>query len=382
MVLTRPVRDDVRPDSGVESLAGAVGDVVSIVEGVHRALVPWAHEAFAAPVYERVRAGVTLSGAALGTVARLVGVSAHTARLVDSGPVQRVVGVANGIFGEQAAARGGPVQAGMTVRLDHRRVEVDRASLAGAYPSASGRVVVFVHGLVETERSWFSRAGTDFGSRLADDLGCTPVYVRYNTGRRVVDNGGELADLLGALVRAWPVPVTEIILVGHSMGGLVARSAVLRAEQDAVPWLSAVTRVVCLGTPHTGSPLERGAVRLAGVFGRFPITAPLVRLLAMRSEGIQDLAEGAVSGEPDASGLPPGVRQCFVAVTLSRAEGSLLGRLVGDLLVAPASAGDRDQNADVVWLGGLHHFDLLRHDLVYDAVLGWLLQCEQLAACS
>ncbi|MPZ81859.1 MAG: alpha/beta fold hydrolase [Actinophytocola sp.] len=278
----------------------------------------------------------------------------------------------------------------MTVRLDHRRVGLDRESLAAAYPSASasGRVVVvvFLHGLVETERSWFhrprpgkARNGTDFGSRLAEDLAGTPVYVRYNTGRRICDNGRELADLLAELVEGWPVPITEIVLIGHSMGGLVARSAVRQAGDHPTPGLSKVTRLVCLGSPHTGAPLERGVVRVAGILGMFAALAPVARLMALRSDGIKDLARGSLHqdhraeyGRPVDAGLPAGVRQLFVVATLSRSEGSLWGPLIGDLVVAPSSAGDRTQTADLEWLGGLHHFDLLSHDAVYGVVAEWL----------
>jgi pimeloyl-ACP methyl ester carboxylesterase len=365
------LRDKGDADSGVELLSGVVG----VVEGVHRALASGVHEVISSGVYDTVRAGIAFGG----VVARLVGVSSRVAPVVESGVVQRVVGVANGAFGEHADARGGVVPAAMTVRLDHRRVDLDRDSLAAAYPSASGRLVVFLHGLVETDRSWFhrsepdkSRTGTDFGSRLAEDLSCSPVYVRYNTGRHIADNGRELVGLLAELVEEWPVPVTEVVLIGHSMGGLVARSAVHQA--DGMPWLAKVTRLVCLGSPHTGAPLERGVVGAAALFGRFAVLAPAVRLLALRSDGIKDLARGSLhrDGQPADTAVPAGVRQYFVVATLSRAEGSLWGRLVGDLLVAPSSAGDPSQAADVAWLGGLHHFDLLHHDTVYDAVLGWL----------
>ena len=375
------------PDVGFEPLVEVLSGLVSVVEGVQRALSPRVHDALAASVFGKVRSGVTTGGAVAGSVARLVGVSLPVTTVVESGVVQRAVGVANGAFTEHAGSRGGAIPAAMTVRLDHRRVVLDRESLAAAYPSATGRVVVFLHGLVETERSWFhrsqpgkARTGTDFGSRLADDLASTPVYVRYNTGRRICDNGRELGDLLAELVEEWPMPVTEIILIGHSMGGLVARSAVRQADGQVAPWLSKVTRLVCLGSPHTGAPLERGAVRVAEVFGRFAVLAPGVRLLALRSDGIKDLARGALhqdrlaedgaAGPVDAG--PAGVRQLFVVATLSRSRGSLWGRLIGDLMVAPASAGDRSQSADLEWLGGLHHFDLLRHDSVYDVVLGWL----------
>jgi pimeloyl-ACP methyl ester carboxylesterase len=267
----------------------------------------------------------------------------------------------------------------MSVRSAGRDVPLTPAALAAAFPDAGGRLVVFLHGLVETERSWFhrsepdkARTGTDFGSRLAEDLSCSPVYVRYNTGRHISDNGRELVGLLSELVEEWPVPVTELVLIGHSMGGLVARSAVHQA--GGMPWLAKVTRLVCLGSPHTGAPLERGVVLAATLFGRFAVLAPAVRLLALRSDGIKDLARGSLhrDGQPANSVVPAGVRQYFVVATLSRSEGSLWGRLVGDLLVAPSSAGDPSQAADVAWLGGLHHFDLLHHDTVYDAVLGWL----------
>jgi pimeloyl-ACP methyl ester carboxylesterase len=336
-------------------------------------------------VVDYVRTGVCAGGALVMPIASTI--ERHLPeKLIEFGFVHRAVGMANGVFGEHAASRGGELPAVMSVRLRHHRIEPDRAGLATAFPSPSGRIVVFLHGLVETERSWFhrpdpakNRTGTDFGSRLAEDYACSAIYLRYNTGRHVSDNGRELVDVLSALVERWPTEVTEIVLIGHSMGGLVARSALHQAEERAVPWVSKVTRLVCLGTPHTGAPLERGVAWAAALLGRFATATPLVGLLALRSDGIKDLARGYLHQDQWQDDdvavdtvLPAGVRQYFVAVTLSRTEGSLWGRLVGDLLVAPASAADRTQNADFQWLGGLHHFDLLRHDAVYDAVLAWL----------
>jgi pimeloyl-ACP methyl ester carboxylesterase len=304
------------------------------------------------------------------------------------------VGIANGVFGENADSRGTVLPAAMTIRRDGHRVDLDRDSLASAFPEATGRVVVFLHGLVETERCWFhrsapekARTGTDFGSRLADDLSYTPVYLRYNTGRHVSDNGGELADLLADLVEHWPVPVTDVVLVGHSMGGLVARSAVLHAHEHDSRLLPAVSRVVCLGTPHTGAQLERTVVRVGDLLQKFPVTAPLTRVLSLRSDGIKDLGRGRVhhsqwtdtgtdSTRASAPPFPSGVRQYFVAVTLARTPTSLWGRLIGDLLVSPASAGDHTQTAELAWLSGLHHFDLLSHDTVYDTMLDWLQSCS------
>ncbi|MCT2583893.1 GPI inositol-deacylase [Actinophytocola gossypii] len=360
-------------------LTELLGDVVHGAEKVHHGL--------AALIHETARTGVSRSGAVLGSLAATA--TRPPRMLIDSPVGQRALGIANGMFGEKADARGGALPAAMTVRLDHRRIDLDGDSLTAAFPDATGRLVVFLHGLVETERSWFhrhapgrSRSGTDFGSRLAEDLPCTPVYVRYNTGRRVSDNGGELVDLLTELVAGWPVEVTEIVLIGHSMGGLVARSALLQATEQPIPWFSTVTRLVCLGTPHTGAPLERGVVHVTALLDKLAVAAPLVRLLALRSDGIKDLARGSLhrtewATEPTATvapvpTLPTEVRQYFVAATLTRSRESLLARFLGDLLVAPASAGDSTQGADLRWFGGMHHFDLLCHDAVYDAMLDWL----------
>jgi pimeloyl-ACP methyl ester carboxylesterase len=369
--------------SGTAFLIDALSSVVDVVEGAHHAVAPGAHHPITSRVYGLVRAGLGAGGAVVDMVPRLTGTAPPLRSVGESATVHRAVGVVHGAVSAHSGSTA------MTVRVDQRRVGLDRRSLAAAFPSASGRVVVFLHGLVETDRSWFhqpdpdrARTGTDFGSRLAEDLSCSPVYVRYNTGRHVSDSGRELVGLLSELVAAWPVPITEIVLIGHSMGGLVARSATHQAGEHGAPWLPMVSRLVCLGSPHTGAPLERATVLAAGMLGRIAVLAPVVRLMALRSDGIKDLAKGYLHegqwagggvGQPVDTVVPASVRQLFVAATLSRSEGSLWGRLFGDLMVTPASAADRTQTADLEWLGGLHHFDLLHHDAVYDAILRWLL---------
>ncbi|MEA5367841.1 alpha/beta hydrolase [Amycolatopsis sp., V23-08] len=296
--------------------------------------------------------------------------------VLESGPGHYVTGVTNGMFGARNAGRGTGEE--MTVRIRRRPVTLDRPSLAAAFPEASSRLVVFLHGLVETERSWFRGAGpdADFGARLAGDLGTSAVYVRYNSGRHVSENGSDLVTLLTRLTAAWPVPVKDIVLIGHSMGGLVVRSALHQAQERRVSWLSRVTRLVCLGTPHNGAPLERRVAQLAGLLGKSFLTTPLARLLATRSDGIQDLAHGHVADARQAIGRLPdtgsGVRRLFVSATLSHTEGSTWGRLIGDLLVSPVTAADLTEDADTVWLGGLNHFALLHDQAVYETLSGWL----------
>jgi pimeloyl-ACP methyl ester carboxylesterase len=280
----------------------------------------------------------------------------------------------------------------MSVRLDGHRVEPSRPGLAAAYPTATTRLVVFVHGLADTEMAWFHRdephkhrSGTDFGSRLAHDLRCSPVYVRYDTGRHVSDSGTDLVRLVSQLVRHWPHPVREIVLIGHSLGGLVVRSAIHQARYRRAPWLARVTGVICIGTPHAGAPLERAAAMTAGLLGKIFVTAPLSRLLDLRSGAVKDLAHGylheyqwstevaSLSAKDRATltRFPTTVPQLFVYATVSRSE-SRWGRLLGDLVVGAANAGTTSHNADLRWVGGLNHVELLHHDSVYDAMLDWL----------
>ena len=281
---------------------------------------------------------------------------------------------------------------------------VEPDDLARAFPDATGRLAVFLHGLTESEHSWGYRAeqhhgrpGVTYGTRLREDLGLTPVYLRYNTGLHISDNGRSLDELLAALVDAWPVPVQDVVLIGHSMGGLVARSALHQAgggTAEAHGWTHLVRDSVTLGSPHLGAPLERGVHRLAAALTRLPETRGLATLLALRSVGIKDLRRGTLV-EADWSGrdldalgpaehthvpLHDGARHFVVLATLVRNPGGLAADFIGDLMVSPRSAsgdtGDDDRLAflpdHVHRVGGMHHFDLLNHPRVYEQILRWL----------
>jgi pimeloyl-ACP methyl ester carboxylesterase len=393
---------------GARLLTDAAGTVAHAVQRMHRAIarrsfavagraalpVKAVHDGISELVYAQVRAGIGAGGALVEVASRAAGRFHPDGTLTDSTVGRAVTGVLNGAFGERAEIRGELLPEAMTLRVAGHRVTLDAPSLAEVYPEASGRLAVFLHGVIETERWWFHRPadreqppGRDFGARLAEDFACSPLYLRYNSGRHISDNGRELMRVLSEITSAWPVPVTEIVLIGHSMGGLVARSAVHQAAEAELPWLPKVTKLVCLGTPHSGAPLERGANVLTSVLRRFDESAPLGELLAGRSSGIKDLRHGYLheqqwagrdpdilfeAAEPVETLLPAGTRLYFLSATLARREDSLLAQGIGDLLVMPKSAGDGTQQADRRWLGGLHHFHLLHRDEVYEVILDWL----------
>ena len=220
---------------------------------------------------------------------------------------------------------------------------------------ASGRVIVFVHGLCETDRYWgygatkrYGDPTVTFGSMLRDSDGWTPLYAEYNSGLHISANGRLLADYLDELTRAWPVPVREVALVGHSMGGLVVRSAAHLGAEAEHGWAAALTHVIGLGAPNTGAPLERLVNRGTHAMARLPETRPFADWLNRRSVGIKDLRHGALL-EHDWFGIDPedrldrctpatllaGVQYSMVSATLSREPD---GFLAHDLLVQHVSA--------------------------------------------
>ena len=246
---------------------------------------------------------------------------------------------------------------------------------------------------MESERGWHLGGREDYGSRLARDLGCTPVYVRYNSGRHISENGRSLSDLLGQVVAEWPVEVEEVALVGHSMGGLVSRSACYIAALDEAPWVEHVRHVISLGSPHLGAPLEQAVHYLSAGLNKLPETRMMSTFLRRRSAGIRDLRQGSLVDEdwrerdPEALRaaacqevpLLEGATHCFVSATVTRSPRHPLGRVIGDTLVLVPSASGRSRTRKLgfeaefgLHVGGTHHIALLNHPAVYEKLHAWL----------
>ena len=145
----------------------------------------------------------------------------------------------------------------MSAVRDGALLALTRESLTRACPPSPRRVVVLVHGLMSTEDVFRMPDGETYGSLLERDLGFAALSVRYNSGRRISESGASLDALLEQLVAAWPAEIEELSLIGHSMGGLVIRSATHAAAERQSAWLPLVKRTFYLGSPHLGAPLER-----------------------------------------------------------------------------------------------------------------------------
>jgi hypothetical protein len=354
-------------------------------------------------VYRSIRGVTRLVGgsldALLGQVVSLLGTPA--AALPDGSAVpaaaerEAVIAVLNGVLGDHLAATGNPLAIPMTLRHDGQALTLQAEALAQALPQARPRVLLLLHGLCMHPRQW-RRNGHDYGAALATEAGCTLLHLHYNTGRHVSTNGLELADRLQALQQAWPVPLEEIVILAHSMGGLLARSAIRQAESRGDTWPPLVRKMFFLGTPHHGAPLERGGHWIDRLLGASPYTAALSRLGKLRSAGITDLRHGSlldedwVGSDRFAHGhdtrtpvpLPARVACYAMAGVLGRGNGELSDQLLGDGLVPLDSALGRHKQATRTlafdagreWVGqGLSHLDLLGHADVGAQLRAWLL---------
>jgi len=217
--------------------------------------------------------------------------------------------------------------------------------------------------LFETERAWRFGGGEPYSALLRDAAGWSPLHVRYNTGLPIAENGRALSALLAATAAAWPGRLERVAFVGHSMGGLVARSAARTGRDAGEPWADRLSHLACLGSPHRGSPVEQGVHGAARVLSLVPETAAFAGVLEHRSAGIRELRRGIEAGP-----LIEGVRHLFVAATVTADARHPVGLVVGDLLVRPKSAGGpvgcEIDVRDVAAVGGLHHFRLLNDPAV------------------
>jgi pimeloyl-ACP methyl ester carboxylesterase len=244
------------------------------------------------------------------------------------------------------------------------------------------------------DRQW-RRKGHDHGAALARDLGYTPLYAHYNSGQHISTNGRILADLLETTLADWPQPIDELVIIGHSMGGLVARSACHYAAEAGHRWSQSLGKLIFLGTPHHGSPWERGGNWIDIGLGLVSYTAPLARIGRLRSAGITDLRHGSLLDEDWKEHdrfahnhdvrrplpLPDGVSCYAVAAALDEREAGYVSNLIGDGLVPLGSAHGQHAHEEFHlgipaaqrWTGyNMHHLDLLDRPEVYAQLRAWL----------
>ncbi|MCA1778398.1 MAG: GPI inositol-deacylase [Xanthomonadaceae bacterium] len=310
--------------------------------------------------------------------------------------------IINGVLGDHLARTQNPLAIRNSLRRNGRVVTIDRGSLSETFPDARTRLLVTAHGLCMHDGQWHTQAADQntpdalsLPRQLETALSFSVVDLHYNTGRHIWETGHEFSDLLENLVLHWPVEVRELVILGHSMGGLVARSATHHALESGQRWPSRLKKLIFLGTPHHGSPLERAGHVVDRALGLSRYSAPFTRLGKVRSAGITDLRHGNILRR-DCAGqdrfghahdtrsparLPSHVSCYAVAASASGPSTAAPGQLRSDGLVPVASALGLHSNPEFdLGLSPANHFiayqtghlALLGNAAVADKVSEWL----------
>ncbi|GAB1407725.1 permease [Thermomonas brevis] len=377
-------RDDLRAANRL--LVEATVGTTDLVDAVHASVLGWPRRIVGLSPQPASGGIPGLVYAAIRGIARLAGDGVDLAlRQLPAAPGddapdpqrEALVAALNGVLGDHLVATGNPLAIAPSLRKDGRSLALEREALARAFPAARGGLLVMIHGLCMNDLQW-RQAGHDHGAALADALGRDVVHLHYNTGLPIADNGRALDALLQALIDAWPVPVERLALVGHSMGGLVARAAIAHAQDTGSGWLAALTDLATLGTPHHGAALERAGHLLEQALGVSAHSAPFAALGKLRSAGIRDLRHGGAHlRQPP---LPANVRAHVIAgSTAATSTGTRHPRGDGLVSVASAFGEHRDPRRRLALpddhkrlVHGTGHIALLGSPGVYAQLRAWL----------
>ncbi len=342
-------------------------------------------------VYRNIRTVSGLAGNGMDLLLKQF--SSYLGEKCSSPEREVVLSALNGVLGDLLAARNNPLAIPMQFRRHGVPLTIGDQAFAQAVEQSQGKIALMVHGSCMNDLQWESR-GHDHGAALARDLGYFPVYLHYNTGLHISQNGREFANQIEVLINQLPQPI-ELVIIAHSMGGLVSRSACHYGKAGGHSWLNHLLKVIFLGTPHHGAPLERAGNKIDIILEISPYSAPFSRLGQIRSAGITDLRYGNILDEDwnghdrfDGSGdhrsaipLPDGIQCYTIAATTSKKPSTLGDELMGDGLVPLNSALGRHKNADLnllfpgahQWVArNMNHMDLLNQPEVYETILQWL----------
>ena len=343
--------------------------------------------AIAGLVYESIRGVTSLAGGTTNALSLQLVPNSEERSSVER---EAVLAALNGMMGDHLAATGSPLAISMRLRKNGQPLMVERKALRAALTPPGHKLLVLVHGLCMNDLQW-KRKGSGFGAALARDSGYTPVYLHYNSGLHTSTNGRAFADLIEDLLQQWPAPLKEFVILAHSMGGLVARSAHHYGMEAGHAWPERLTKLIFLGTPHHGALLERAGNWVTACLGLSPYTAPLARLGKLRSAGITDLRYGNLLDE-DWQGLDPfehagdlrhpvPLPQNVLCYAIAANVGGKNVDGFGDGMVSLNSALGRHEDPERTLhfaperqsVGcGMNHLDLISRPFVYKQVRRWI----------
>ena len=326
-------------------------------------------------VYRTVRGVTRLVGDSVTGVVRLLGVQEG----IELGPAvgkarENLISILNGVVGDHLALSDNPLAIQMHLRSHMNPAEP-------ALPEAK-KYALFIHGLCLNENHW----RTDAHVQALVDLGYTPLFLHYNTGRNVAENGVELSALMHQHFADIDLDSAEVVVVAHSMGGLVIRSALHASTVADHQWQDSVSKIIFLGTPHLGAPLERSGNWIHALWQATPYAGALSPIAKIRSAGITDLRHGQLlAADADFAehvALPKNIQCYAIAAALSKTPGDFSDSIIGDGLVPINSAlGQHTDKARSLAfpkskskvIRGIGHLELLHAPEVTKQIRKWLV---------
>jgi pimeloyl-ACP methyl ester carboxylesterase len=386
--------------SGIGSLTSdAITGVTDIVESVHKVALSLPGflggtkqdrtKGFTGMIYKNIRAITKFMGDGIDVLIDQFSSESNT-KCSSSGQ-SVTLAVLNGVLGDHLVKKSNPLAIKMCFRRDG--LPLDEQALFEVFKKSKGKVAIMLHGSCMNDLQW-KRNGQDHGAAIQRDLGLEPIYLYYNTGLHISENGREFSELLEKLIQLTDQAL-DIVIVAHSMGGLVARSACYYSKELNHTWLKQLRKLVFLGTPHHGAHLEKAGNWIDIILETNPYSSPFSRLGKIRSSGVTDLRFGSVVDD-DWKGLdrfklsgdkrvpvplPEGVECYAIAATAGKLANALNDGLIGDGLVTVDSALGHHKKAEFnlsfplehQWIGrNMSHLSLLDHPDVYQILKSWL----------
>ncbi|MFH1438147.1 MAG: alpha/beta hydrolase [Pseudomonadota bacterium] len=304
----------------------------------------------------------------------------------------------NGLMGDLLEREKSSLAINMGFYENKEPLKLETLALKNAIPDATPRLCIFLHGNMDSELGWEFEDDpeTSYGTLLRRDFGCTPLYVRYNSGLHISENGKRLSRLIAELSTVFPVETEEIILIGHSMGGLVVRSACYYADKDGEAWVKKVKKVFLIGSPHMGAYMEKIG-NLTSVILKLilnPYTRIISGIINMRSSGMKDTRFGYLLDE-DWKGKDPdtllssnrhpvalleGVDHYVISSTI-KDPGHPVSLFIGDGVVSRSSAAGKAlfredgiafPEENFRSFSNIGHPRLRRHPDVYEQIREWM----------
>ena len=396
-----------KEDSDLQGITNLIVDVTigvtNLVEAMHKQVV---HPSFlpsttiqklitsiASITYKNIRWSTLFIGSSISKMLKKL--TPAIGKIKDSDKKEIILSVLNGVIGDYLEEKENSLKITMQFRYQSKTLVLDSKSIKAAYPKVNGKILLMIHGACMNDLQW-TRKDHNHGKIIATELNKTPIYLKYNSGLHISSNGKNLNNLLEKLVKNWPVPIEELIIIAHSMGGLVSRSALYYGEQNQKRWTKHVKKIVFLGTPHHGSYVERTGNYLDLILESIHYAKPFARLGKIRSAGVTDLRYGNLIDEDWKDDhrfeikndkrrniqLSKQIEFYTIAAVIGNETTSLSTQILGDTLVDVKSALGQHKNPNKnlnfkkenIWISyDCNHLDLISNPKILNKIKVWLV---------